>query len=263
MDQCRVACGPENEQHHAAADDRRPSALAAPPDRKRRRKQEGEQQDRGELAQPRPAADGPHGHRDVFSQERDAAQARDLDEVQVGLAEKVDEESRRPRGDGRRSEPRGARPKERAHEEDERRDENEDGNVHPPHEQAELDRVGRPHQRELDGRDGRDGEAVDGEEEIGPLPLPHTDQGMHERERQARRRDGGPDDRDPARHEASRSQAAGGRHDGGRSRARIVEMVRQSSRAMASRRERGSRAGPRPTPLDGRRAVSEAGLAVR
>ena len=151
----------------------------------------------------------PVEHRDGVAEKRHAPQTRDLEVVDVPPDQKRDQQVEHaqardgprqpspPRAEVERHEPRGGD------------QHTEQRNMCPPHRREEFS--GRPgsHLPQFTEREGRGGRCGHGKEQIGPggaVAPPH--QKVDHRQREARRRDHGPDDGDPT-HELSFADSMG------------------------------------------------------
>ena len=142
-------------------------------------------------------------HRDGVAEKRHAPQTRDLEVVDVPPDQKRDQQVERAQARDGPRQPSPPRAEVKRHEPRGRDQHTQQRNMCPPHRREEF--FGRPdlHLPQFTKREGRCGGCGHGKEQIGPggaVAPPH--QKVDHRQREARRRDHGPDDGDPT-HELS------------------------------------------------------------
>ena len=142
---------------------------------------------------------------DGVTEEPDMSQRGDLQVAQVRRRTEVEQQSQRQHAAGCPRQPQPPRPQVEPHERDDRHDHHPGRHMRPTQGQAELSGRLRSHHRQFAPREGCGPRRRQGKEQMGPRAAsPGPDQQMHGRQRETRRRDHGPDDRDPAHGEGGR-----------------------------------------------------------
>ena len=247
----------QREERNASA--HRPAPAAGHPcarPRARRPRRTGEQQHRLSGPTSIQGLRTPSPTETVSPRNGSVSQRGDLPVVQVRRRTEIEQQSQRPHAADRPGQPQPPRPQVEPRERDERHDDHPDRHVRPPQRQTELSGRLGPHHPQLAPRVGRHACRRQGKEQMGPRAAsPGPDQQMHRRQRETRRRDHGPDDRDPAHGEA-----------GGRRRGAWVLRHRPARWRVAAGmtlRRRIATPTPRAKPGDAPPCVGEPGLTAK
>ena len=203
MDQRGLNGAEQKKEFDTAPDHQRLSALASPPGRDAGIRDKDEDQHHRRVAEQHPWIRYACEHRDGVAEKRHAPQTRDLEVVDVPPDQKRDQQVERAQARDGPRQPSPPRAEVKRHEPRGRDQHTQQRNMCPPHRREEFS--GRPdsHLPQFTKREGRCGGCGHGKEQIGPggaVAPPH--QKVDHRQREARRRDHGPDDGDPT-HELS------------------------------------------------------------